>query len=103
MDGLIVTVVENNDCPARESGLLAIQLEPVFHSGMVFSKEEVRIGGRTVQARWLKYRGKFIMRVSVPQDTRCTLKLPDGRLLPFGQGEHRVECALHRSSLACVE
>ena len=77
-----------------QRGRGTVVLQPALNGRLTFSRDEIDLGEGRVVSRWLRIGRRFFIRIRIPSDVRCELRLPDGRAPLLERGEHRFECRL---------
>ena len=75
-----------------EPGYRRVLIEPVPVAGLSWARGRVETPRGLIASAWTLAKGRFELKVTVPQGTTATVRLPDGTAKEVGPGEHVLAC-----------
>lgn len=83
---------------ATSGGYKTFNIAPLMGGGITSAKGSVKTPYGTIVSDWQVQDGRFIIRVSVPVSSKCTLILPDGKKHLLQSGKHEFSAILSNAS-----
>lgn len=79
---------------AKRPGYQSLIISPSPVKGLTFADTEVETLYGTVKSNWRKEGNKFVLSVSIPVNTKATVRLPDNSETQIESGTYTFECIL---------
>lgn len=76
------------------AGYKAFNIKPVIGGGLTYAEGSLETRYGLIKSGWTISGGKFEIKVTVPEGTKCLLTLPDGEEKSLNGGNYNFECTI---------
>lgn len=77
-----------------EAGYKTFNVKPIIGGGLTHAEGSLDTKYGLIESKWKLADGKFTIEVTVPENTKCNITLPDGTKTDVGGGKYKFDCKI---------